>query len=90
MESGAAVNVAIAQGLSILQLVATEDQPLTASRDTFLILKLPLYVQNGAVGRESDHDGFSHESLQENLHAGDLRLVRSDARGEERQPISIA
>lgn len=47
MQSGLLLNVVIAEGAAILELLSGKDQALLVGRDAFLILDLGLDVING-------------------------------------------
>jgi len=68
MESGFLLDVVVAKGSSILELLSGEDESLLIGRDSFLVLDLSLDVLNGVVGFDVEGDGLSGQSLDEDLH----------------------
>ena len=68
MKGGLFLDVVVAQGTTIFQLFASEDQPLLVWRDTFLVLDLGLDVLNGVAGFNLQGDGFAGQGLDEDLH----------------------
>merc|ERR1712013_281637 len=68
MKSGLLLNVVVAQGASILQLLSGKDETLLIWRNALFVLDLSLYVFN-SVGRFNvQSDGFTGESFHEDLH----------------------
>ena len=65
-------NLLVAQDPAIFELLAGEDETLLVRRDTFLVLDLRLHVVDSARGLDLEGDGLSGESLNEDLHAGDV------------------
>ena len=53
---------------SILQLLASKDQPLLIRRDSLLVLDLGLDVLDGVRGLDLEGDGLTREGLDEDLH----------------------
>ena len=68
MQSGFFLDVVIREGPAVLELLASEDQPLLIWRDSLLILDLCLDVLNGVGGLNLKGDGLASESLDKDLH----------------------
>ncbi|GJN09425.1 hypothetical protein PR202_ga27430 [Eleusine coracana subsp. coracana] len=69
MEGRFFLNVVICQGASILQLLASKDEPLLVRRNALLVLDLRLHIVNGVGGLDLQSDGLAGERLHEDLHA---------------------
>merc|ERR1712158_179352 len=69
MEGGLLLDVVVGEGSSVLQLLASEDQPLLVRGDALLVLDLGLHVLNGVWGLDLQGDGLPCEGLHEDLHA---------------------
>ena len=69
MKCGLFLDVVVAQGSAIFQLLACKDQSLLIGRDSFLILDLGLYILDGVARFNLQGDGFSCQSLDEDLHS---------------------
>ncbi|KGL78052.1 hypothetical protein N309_05666, partial [Tinamus guttatus] len=69
VQGGLLLDIVVGQGASILQLLASEDQPLLIWGDAFLILNLGLHVLNGVTGLNFQGDGFPCQGLHKDLHA---------------------
>ena len=65
----------IAQGATILELLASEDETLLVGGDTLLVLDLGLDIIDSVRGLDLESDGLSSEGLDENLHVGMWREV---------------
>ncbi len=63
------LDVVVAQGPTILKLLASEDKALLVGRNAFLILDLRLHVVDGIRRLHLKGDGLACEGLHENLHA---------------------
>ena len=59
----------VAQGATIFELLAGEDQTLLVGRDALLVLDLGLDIVNSVRGLDLEGDGLSGEGLNEDLHA---------------------
>ena len=59
----------VAQGATILELFAGEDETLLVGGDALLVLDLGLDIVDGVRGLNLEGDGLSSESLNEDLHA---------------------
>ena len=69
MKGGFLLDVVVRQGTAILELLASKDQPLLVWGDAFFVLDLRLDILNGVRSLNFQSDGFSSESLHENLHS---------------------
>merc|ERR1711923_561651 len=69
MEGALLLDVVVGEGSSVLQLLASEDQPLLIRGDSLLILDLGLDVLDGVRGLDLEGDGLAGEGLDEDLHA---------------------
>merc|ERR1739847_217806 len=69
MEGALLLDVVVGEGSSVLQLLASEDQPLLIWGDSLLVLDLGLDVLNGVRGFDLKGDGFTGEGLDEDLHS---------------------
>merc|ERR1712139_445889 len=69
MESALLLDVVVGEGPSVLQLLASEDQPLLIRGDSLLVLDLSLDVLDGVRGLDLEGDGLAGEGLDEDLHA---------------------
>merc|ERR1719267_58898 len=65
MESGLLLNVVVAEGSSILELLSSEDESLLIWRDTLLVLDLGLNVLDGVGWLDIKGDGLTSEGLNE-------------------------
>ena len=68
MEGRLLLNVIVGKGSSILELLTSEDKTLLIGWDSLLVLDLGLDVVNGVRWLNLECDGFTSESLDENLH----------------------
>ncbi len=68
MESGLLLDVVVAEGSAVLELLAGEDQALLIGRDTFLVLNLGLHVLDSVGGLDVESDSLSCKGLDEDLH----------------------
>merc|ERR1711997_123965 len=62
------LDVVVGEGPAILQLLASEDEPLLVRGDSLLVLDFSLDVLNGIRGLHFQSDGLASESLHEDLH----------------------
>merc|ERR1712019_318806 len=69
MEGALLLDVVVRESSSVLQLLASEDQPLLIWGDPLLVLDLGLDVLNGVRGFDLQGDGLTGEGLDEYLHA---------------------
>merc|ERR1712193_450728 len=69
MESALLLDVVVGESSSVLQLLASEDQPLLIWGDSLLVLDLSLDVLNGVRGLDLEGDGLASQGLDEDLHA---------------------
>jgi len=68
MESRLLLDVVVRESSSVLQLLASEDQPLLIWGNAFLVLDLGLDVLNAVRGLDLEGDGLAGEGLDEDLH----------------------
>merc|ERR1711990_1017756 len=68
MESALLLDVVVGESSSVLQLFASEDQPLLIWGDSLLVLDLGLDVLNGVGWLDLEGDGLPSEGLDEDLH----------------------
>ena len=73
MKSGLLLDVIVAEGAAILQLLASKDQPLLVWGDALLILDLGLNILDGVAGLNLKGDGLAGEGLDEDLHGDTAR-----------------
>merc|ERR1711990_145 len=69
MESALLLDVVVGESSSVLELLASEDQPLLIWGDSLLVLDLSLDVLNGVRGLDLEGDGLASQGLDEDLHA---------------------
>jgi len=67
MQGGFLLNVVITQSPAILELLAGKNQALLVRRNAFLVLDLGLYVFNRISRLDIERNGFTSQSLDENL-----------------------
>ena len=70
VKSGLFLDVVVGQGATVFKLLAGEDKALLIRGNAFLILDLGLYVVDRVDRFDVESDGFTSESLNENLHLG--------------------
>merc|ERR1712226_1483893 len=68
MEGALLLDVVVGESSSVLQLLASEDQPLLIWGNAFLVLDLGLDVLNGVRGFDLQGDGLASQGLDEDLH----------------------
>merc|ERR1712110_405497 len=68
MEGGLLLDVVIAKGPAVLELLSGEDESLLIGRDALLVLNLSLDVLDGVGWLNFKSDGLSSQGLDENLH----------------------
>merc|ERR1711913_61285 len=68
MEGALLLDVVVGESSSVLQLLASEDQPLLIWGDSLLVLNLGLDVLNGVGWLDLEGDGLPGEGLDEDLH----------------------
>merc|ERR1711874_107547 len=68
MEGALLLDVVVGESPSVLQLLASEDQPLLIWGDSLLVLDLGLDVLNGVGWLDLEGDGLPGEGLDEGLH----------------------
>merc|ERR1711974_583542 len=69
MEGALLLDVVVRESSSVLELLASEDQPLLIWGDSLLVLDLGLDVLNGVGWFNLQGDGLTGEGLDEDLHA---------------------
>merc|ERR1711974_499723 len=69
MEGALLLDVVVRESSSVLQLLASEDQPLLIWGDSLLVLDLGLDVLNGVGWFNLQGDGLTGEGRDEDLHA---------------------
>lgn len=70
MEGGFLLDVVIAQGASIFELLAGENQTLLVGGDAFFVLDFGFDVVDRVGGLDFEGDGFARESLDEAVFGG--------------------
>lgn len=70
MEGGFLLDVVIAQGASIFELLAGEDQTLLVGGDAFFVLDFGFDVVDCVGGFDFESDGFAREGLDEAVFRG--------------------
>ena len=68
MEGGLLLDVVVAEGSAVLELLTSEDESLLIWRDTLLVLDLGLNVLDGVSWLNIKGDGLTSEGLNEDLH----------------------
>merc|ERR1712200_286387 len=68
VEGGLLLDVVVGEGPSVLELLASEDQPLLVRGDALLVLDLGLDALDGVGGLDLKGDGLASEGLDEDLH----------------------
>ena len=68
MESGLLLDVVVAEGSAVLELLTSEDESLLIWRNTLLVLDLGLNVLDGVSWLNIKGDGLTSEGLNEDLH----------------------
>jgi len=68
MEGRLLLDVIIGEGAAVFELLSSEDKSLLIGRDAFLVLDLGLDILNGIRWLDIEGDGFTSESLNEDLH----------------------
>jgi hypothetical protein len=69
MEGGLLLDVVVAEGAAILELLSSEDEALLVWGDALLVLDLGLDVLDGVGGLDIKSDSLAGESLHKDLHA---------------------
>ena len=69
MESRLLLDIVVGQGTTILELLSGENETLLVGWDALLILNLRLDVVDGIGGLDFEGNGFTRQSLDEDLHA---------------------
>ena len=68
MESRLLLDVVVAKGAAVLELLASENEALLIGRDALLVLDLGLDVVDGIGRLDLEGDGLAGKSLDEDLH----------------------
>merc|ERR1712141_178038 len=68
MKSGLLLDIVVREGPTILELLASEDQPLLVWGNSLLVLDLGLHILNGVRRLDLEGDGLSGQGLDEDLH----------------------
>merc|ERR1719450_1930407 len=68
MKSGLLLNVVVAEGSAVLQLLSGKDESLLIWWDSFFVLDLGLDVLDGISWLDIKGDGLTSEGLDEDLH----------------------
>ena len=68
MESGLLLDVVVAEGSAVLELLTSEDESLLIWRNTLLVLDLGLNVLDGVSWLNIKGDSLTSEGLNEDLH----------------------
>merc|ERR1719515_496758 len=69
MKGALLLDVVIREGPTVLELLASEDQPLLVWGDSLLVLDLGLDVLDGVGGLHLKGDSLSSQGLDEDLHS---------------------
>ena len=64
------MNLLVAQGATVFELLAGEDEALLVGGDALLVLDLGLDIIDCVRGLDLESDSLAGESLNEDLHAG--------------------
>ena len=65
MQGRLLLDVVVAQGATVFELLAGEDETLLVRRDAFFVLDLGFDVVDGVGGFDLEGDGFAREGLDE-------------------------
>ena len=76
MKGGLLLDVVVGEGPSVLELLASEDQPLLVRGDALLVLDLGLDVLDGVGGLDLKGDGLASKGLNKDLHLLIRKLKR--------------
>merc|ERR1711953_1655957 len=68
MEGGLLLDVVVGESPSVLELLASKDQPLLVRGDALLVLDLGLHILDGVRGLDLEGDGLPCEGLHKDLH----------------------
>ena len=68
VEGALLLDVVIRKSVTVLELLAGEDQTLLVRGDTLLVLDLSLHVVDAVSRLDLERDGLARQSLDENLH----------------------
>jgi hypothetical protein len=70
VQGGFLLDVIIAQGATVFQLLSRKDQALLIWWDSLLVLNLRLDIVNGIGRLDIQRDGLARQSLYKNLRVG--------------------
>jgi len=70
MQRGLLLDVVIAQGSAVLQLLSGKDETLLIRRNSLLVLDLGLDVVDGVRWFDIEGDGLTRKGLDKDLHGG--------------------
>jgi hypothetical protein len=62
------LDVVVAQGAAVFQLLTSEDETLLVRRNTLLVLNLALHVVDSVAGLNLQSDSLASKSFDEDLH----------------------
>lgn len=68
MQCGFLLNIVVGESAAVFELFSGEDETLLVGRDAFLVLNFGLDVVDGVGRFDLKGDGFTGESLYEDLH----------------------
>merc|ERR1719412_1070185 len=68
VEGGLLLDVVVGEGPSVLELLASEDQPLLVRGDALLVLDFGLDILDGVRGLNLEGDCLARKGLDEDLH----------------------
>jgi len=77
VKSALLLDVVVSKSVTVLKLLASENETLLIRRNTFLVLNLSLHVIDGISRLNLKSDGFTSKSLNENLHGYKVSLSLS-------------
>ena len=76
MKGGLLLDVVVGEGPAVLELLASEDQPLLVRGDALLVLDLGLDVLDGVGGLDLKGDGLASQGFYKDLHLLIRKLKR--------------
>merc|ERR1712223_964444 len=80
MKSTLLLDVVVREGSSILQLLASKDQPLLVWGDALLVLDLGLDILNGVRRLHLQSDGLASQCLHKDLHSSSQSQHKMEGR----------
>ena len=69
MKGGLLLDVVVAEGTSVLELLSSENETLLVWRDTLFVLDFGLDVLDGVRRLHFQGDGLAGQGLDEDLHS---------------------